>query len=101
MKNFKFIWLFISNTHFRQSLRRTLEYAVASHMPQRGSGAADVIIFSGRYMDDVFDDKFRDSTSIMRSQIEIMMSEKLIEKHVEWTVALQKYWRDKGVDIPK
>lgn len=101
MKNLKFLWLFVSNSYFRVCLRRVLEYAVASHAPQRGSGAADVVFFNGRFGDILFDDQFRDSTSTMRDEIETMMAEKTMEKRVEWTRALQNYWREKGVDIPK
>lgn len=101
MKTLKFLKLFVTSRHFRVDLRRALEYAAASHNVQHGSGASDVLIFLAHWGEEVFDDKFRDTTSRMRESIEVMQEERLREKRVEWTVALQKYWRDKGVDIPK
>jgi hypothetical protein len=101
MNKLKFLKLLLTNRRFWVDLRRVLEYAVGSYGPQRGDGAADVIIFMSHYGNDLFDNKFRERTSQIRENIEVMQEAKLREKRVEWTVALQKYWRDKGVDIPK
>ena len=101
MNTLKFLKLFVTSSHFRVDLRRTLAYAMASHEPQRGDGAADVMMFKMHFGEQVFDEDFASYVSVMRENIERMEEEKLKEKRVEWTIALQKYWREKGVDIPK
>lgn len=101
MKTLKFLKLFLTSYHFRSTLKRTLEYAVANHNVQHGSGASDVLIFMGHYGDEVFDDKFRLETSRMRESVVLMREQKTKEKRVEWTRVLQAYWENKGVTLPK
>lgn len=101
MKTLNFLRLFLTSRHFRSTLRRTLEYAAASHSVQFGSGAADVIIFMGHYGEKVFDDRFRLEISRMRESIMEMQEENLNKNRVEWTRAMQSYLEKKGVDLNK
>lgn len=100
MKTLKFLKLFLTSRHFRVTLRRMLEYAAASHNVQYGIGAADVLIFMGHYGEDVFDDKFRLETSRMRESIELMEKDRVKDSRAIWTKGCQKYWADKGVELP-
>lgn len=57
MKNFKFIWLFLTNKTFRNLLKETILYSLRVYKQVKGNGCTNVDLFSQYHSDILIHDE--------------------------------------------